>query len=344
MQLSVKFAFLAFLAHLAFVSASPTPNVENTGELEVRGPRGRPTQQECEVACTLSGFQGAQWQQCVRECMASNYPSPPPTPQNRRKPKGKREIEDLETRGPRGRPTQQECEVACTLSGFTGAQWQQCVRECMASNYPSPPPTPQNRRKGKGKREDGELEARGPRGRPTQQECEVACTLSGFTGAQWQQCVRECMASNYPSPPPTPQNRRKGKGKRETEELVARGPRGRPTQQECEVACTLSGFQGAQWQQCVRECMASNYPSPPPTPQNRRKSKGKRDLEDLEARGPRGRPTQQECEVACTLSGFQGAQWQQCVRECMASNYPSPPPTPQNRRKSKGKRDLEDDE
>ncbi|KAJ8522608.1 hypothetical protein ONZ45_g833 [Pleurotus djamor] len=300
MHFSMKFAVLATLAYVALVSASPTRNFEDTGDLEVRGPRGRPTQQECEVACTLSGFVGAQWQQCVRDCMATNYPSPPPSPQNKKKAKGKRESDELVTRGPRGRPTvsparpynslilnlsiqqQQECEVACTLSGFVGAQWQQCVRDCMATNYPSPPPSPQNKKKAKGKREAEELEARGPRGRPTQQECEVACTLSGFVGAQWQQCVRDCMATNYPSPPPSPQNKKKSKGKRDTEELETRGPRGRPTQQECEVACTLSGFVGAQWQQCVRECMATNYPTPPPSPQNKKKAKGKRAEEDSE--------------------------------------------------------------
>ncbi|KAJ8522668.1 hypothetical protein ONZ45_g831 [Pleurotus djamor] len=343
MHFSMKFAVLASLAYAALVSASPTPSVEDGGALEARGPRGRPTQQECEVACTLSGFVGAQWQQCVRECMATNYPSPPPSPQNRKKAKGKRDNARLEARGPRGRPTQQECEVACTLSGFVGAQWQQCVRDCMATNYPSPPPSPQNKKKAKGKREDEQLEARGPRARPTQQECEVACTLSGFVGAQWQQCVRDCMATNYPSPPPSPLNKKKAKGNREAEELDTRGPRSRPTQQECEVACTLSGFVGAQWQQCVRECMATNYPSPPPSPQNKKKTKGKRGAEELEARGPLGRPTQQECEVACTLSGFVGAQWQQCVRECMATNYPTPPPSPQNKKKVKGKRAAGED-
>ncbi|KDQ33021.1 hypothetical protein PLEOSDRAFT_164700 [Pleurotus ostreatus PC15] len=58
---------------------------------------------------------------------------------------------------------------------------------------------------------------------------------------------------------------------------------------------------------------------------------GKRDVDELEARGPTKRPTQQECEVACTLAGLQGAAWNQCVSQCMASNYPTPPPSPHNR-------------
>ncbi|KAL4263247.1 hypothetical protein AB1N83_005332 [Pleurotus pulmonarius] len=221
MQFTFKFAVLAFLAQAAVIAAFPLEQGHDS-DLEARGPTKRPTQQECEVACTLAGLQGAAWNQCVSQCMASNYPSPPPSPQNRPAqqvrpagkpaarpaPKvkaGKRDVDELEARGPTKRPTQQECEVACTLAGFQGAAWNQPAQQAKPAERPAP--------KGKapmikaGKRDVDELEARGPTKRPTQQECEVACTLAGFQGAAWNQCVSQCMASNYPTPPPSPHNR-----------------------------------------------------------------------------------------------------------------------------------------
>ncbi|KAJ8522616.1 hypothetical protein ONZ45_g839 [Pleurotus djamor] len=87
MRFSIKLALVAFLAQVALTNAIPTSDYddENDNALQARGPRQRPTQQECEVACTLAGAQGAAWTDCVNRCMASNYPSPPPTPGNNRK-------------------------------------------------------------------------------------------------------------------------------------------------------------------------------------------------------------------------------------------------------------------
>ncbi|KAL4260618.1 hypothetical protein AB1N83_009811 [Pleurotus pulmonarius] len=250
---------------------------------------------------------------------------------------------DIEARGPAKRPTQQECE-------------------CVAGNYPTPPPSPQNRpvqqarpavrpapRIKAGKRDFEDLEARGPTKRPTQQECEVASGKRELENLEargptkrptQQEC--ECVAGNYPTPPPSPQNRpvqqarpavrpapRIKAGKRENEDLEARGPTKRPTQQECEVACTLAGFQGQAWNQPAQQAKTAVRPAP-------RIKAGKREAEDLEARGPTKRPTQQECE-------------------CVAGNYPTPPPSPQNRpvqqvkpavrpapRIKAGKREVED--
>ncbi|KAJ8518213.1 hypothetical protein ONZ45_g4668 [Pleurotus djamor] len=84
MQFTLKLAVLAFLGQVAVINAMPADfdGDDNSG-LMARGPRQRPTQQECEVACTLAGAQGPAWTDCVNRCMASNYPSPPPSPHNR---------------------------------------------------------------------------------------------------------------------------------------------------------------------------------------------------------------------------------------------------------------------
>ncbi|KAJ8518214.1 hypothetical protein ONZ45_g4669 [Pleurotus djamor] len=84
MQFSMKFAVFAFLAQVALINAMPADSDDGYDNgLVARGPRQRPTQQECEVACTLAGAQGPAWTDCVNRCMASNYPSPPPSPHNR---------------------------------------------------------------------------------------------------------------------------------------------------------------------------------------------------------------------------------------------------------------------
>ncbi|KAF7440226.1 hypothetical protein PC9H_000570 [Pleurotus ostreatus] len=82
-----------------------------------------------------------------------------------------------------------------------------------------------------------------------------------------------------------------------------------------------------------KPAVLQNAPQPaqPARPAWPKMKAGKRDFDELEARGPIKRPTQQECEVACTLAGHQGAAWNQCVSQCMASNYPTPPPSPHNR-------------
>ncbi|KAL4260616.1 hypothetical protein AB1N83_009818 [Pleurotus pulmonarius] len=241
---------------------------------------------------------------------------------------------DLEARGPTKRPSQQECEAACTLAGFQGQAWNQPVQQARPAVRPAPRikvgkrgptkrPTQQESQQARpavrpaprikvGKRESEELEARGPTKRPTQQESQQA----------------------RPAVRPAPRIKA---GKRDTEDLEARGPTKRPTQQECEVACTLAGFQGQAWNQCVSQCVAGNYPTPPPSPQNRpvqqarpavrpapRVKVGKRDFEDLEARGPTKRPTQQECEAACTLAGFQGQAWNQPVQQAKPAVRPAP--------------------
>ncbi|KAJ8518216.1 hypothetical protein ONZ45_g4664 [Pleurotus djamor] len=84
MQFSMKFAVFAFLAQVALINAMPVDSDDGYDNgLVARGPRQRPTQQECEVACTLAGAQGPAWTDCVNRCMASNDPSPPPSPHNR---------------------------------------------------------------------------------------------------------------------------------------------------------------------------------------------------------------------------------------------------------------------
>jgi len=196
--------------------------------------------------------------------------------------------------------------------------------------------------------------------RHTQQECEVACSAVHAWGTPaWTACVQACVANNYPTPPPSPQTHKKAKGRDLGSEssVLARDSQyselqARHTQQECEVACSAVHAWGTPaWTACVQACVANNYPTPPPSPQTHKKAKG-RDLgsessvsaRDTQYSELEARHTQQECEVACSAVHAWGTPaWTACVQACVANNYPTPPPSPQNHKKAKG-RDLGEDD
>ncbi|KIY51718.1 hypothetical protein FISHEDRAFT_70453 [Fistulina hepatica ATCC 64428] len=93
MFISRALQFVLLVASLAIVAtAYPAQNGRNS-VIKRRQAGGRLvqleariTQQECEVTCGLVHPHGsAAWNQCVRECMAGNYPTPPPSPHNKSK-------------------------------------------------------------------------------------------------------------------------------------------------------------------------------------------------------------------------------------------------------------------
>ncbi|KAF8238205.1 hypothetical protein L208DRAFT_1388235 [Tricholoma matsutake] len=103
MHLSVaKTTVFAFLCNVALTTAIPTPYFEYEGSLEGRNSADshnvlQRRQQwtghtQCEGVCSISGIQrnNPAWGECIHTCLATYYPTPPPSPQgNKPAPKKK---------------------------------------------------------------------------------------------------------------------------------------------------------------------------------------------------------------------------------------------------------------